>query len=101
MDGNGGRMEKTAPERPTGAGAGAESPASPQRIAVIVRPGAGRRAWEVLRWLRWLVPAAVLLVTPVPLPPGDASVSIDVEEVASGPLSLADALLRDRGDVER
>lgn len=78
---------------------------SPRRVVVVVRPGSSqRRASEVLRWLRWLVPAAILLVAPAPLPPGDAdttTVSVDVDEVASGPLSVADALLRERGRSAR
>ncbi len=73
----------------------------PRRVVVVVRPGTNpRRASEVLRWLRWLVPAAVLLVAPAPGPPSapeDVTVSVDVDEVASGPLSVADALLRERG----
>lgn len=81
------------------------SRASPRRVVLVVRPGSSRRrASEVLRWVRWLVPAAVLLVSPAPLPAGEVdatTICVDVDEVASGPLSVADALLRDRGGPSR
>jgi len=65
-------------------------------LVIVVRPGARTRS--ILGWLRQLVPAALLVVAvadmPPPAPP-DAIV-LDDEEVASGPLSLADALTRHR-----
>ncbi len=62
------------------------------RVVVLVRPGA--RTDTVLAWLRRLVPAALLLLAPASLP-GDARViSLDADEVLSGPLSLADTLAR-------
>lgn len=66
---------------------------------VAVRPGARPgRSGEVLRWIRWLLPTAVMLVGTPALPPADADevISVDVDAVESGPLSLADALVRDR-----
>ncbi|ACG74680.1 conserved hypothetical protein [Anaeromyxobacter sp. K] len=71
---------------------------------VIVRRGASpRRLAAVLRWVRALVPAAVLVVDPGagPLPSresrwdgDDEVIVIDADDIASGPLSLAAALLR-------
>jgi len=68
------------------------------RRVIAVRPGSNpRRAREVIRWIRCLLPAAVLLVGPPSWPEGDADgvISIDVDAVVSGPLALADALARD------
>ncbi len=67
------------------------------KLVVAVRPGSKPgRLGEVLRWIRWLLPAAVLMVGTPALPPGDAGevISVDVDAVESGPLSLADALVR-------
>jgi hypothetical protein len=67
--------------------------------AKVVRVRAARsarRTAQVLTWLRWLLPAAVLVVTPAagaPVEREDA-VTIDAEEACSGPLSVADALAR-------
>jgi hypothetical protein len=72
------------------------------RVVIVVHPGASRgRLGEVLRWIRWFVPTAVLLVGHVPPVEagGDRVISLDVDEVASGPLSVADALARRWHDV--
>lgn len=65
-------------------------------LVIVVRPGSRTRT--ILGWLRQLLPAALLVVAaadlPPPVPP-DAIV-LHEEEVASGPLSLADALTRHR-----
>lgn len=65
------------------------------RVVVVVRPG--RRTGLVLRWLRQLLPAAVLLVTPAssPGPEGDDAevLLVEADEVES-PLQLADALAK-------
>jgi hypothetical protein len=61
-----------------------------------VAPGA--RTKTILAWLRRLVPAAPLVVSAVNvIPPVSQDVVVlDEDEVASGPLSLADALMRRR-----
>jgi hypothetical protein len=69
-----------------------------RRLVVAVRPGSSpTRSGEVLRWIRRLLPAAILFVGTAALPVEDADevISVDVDEVESGPLSLADALVRD------
>jgi hypothetical protein len=74
------------------------SPTS-RKLVVAVRPGASpRRSAEVLRWVRWLLPTAILLVGPAALPDPDTAevITIDVDSIESGPLSLADALVRGR-----
>ena len=75
-----------------------------RRLVVSLRPGASpRRAGEVARWIRVLVPAAILLVGSAIPPPsfggGDADevITIDVDAVQSGPLAIADAIVRQHG----
>ncbi len=70
-----------------------------------------RRARAIVRWARALVPAAVLVITPPPSTIegsddvvsddvasddviSDDAITVDADEVASGPLSLADAIAR-------
>jgi hypothetical protein len=68
----------------------------PSKLVIVVAPGA--RTKTILAWLRRLVPAALLVVSAVnviPPVPRDVVV-LDEDEVASGPLSLADALMRRR-----
>lgn len=68
-------------------------------VVVIVRPATSpRRAIEIMRWVRWMLPAAMLIVAPAPVGWADSSevITIDADAVESGPLSLADALARSR-----
>jgi hypothetical protein len=68
------------------------------RLAVVIVLRPGSRTGTIRGWIRRLLPTALLLVSPVRLPPdlADDAIVLDEEEVASGPLSLADALLRHR-----
>jgi hypothetical protein len=66
----------------------------PSGLMIVVRPGSRTRS--ILAWLRQLLPAALLVVAAANLPVRPDAVVLDEEEVASGPLSLADALLRNR-----
>ncbi len=69
-----------------------------RRVVVVLRPGEPKRAATVARMLRALIPAAVLVWSPgVVAPPSDLTVVITVDpaDVASGPLWLAHALLRE------
>jgi hypothetical protein len=68
----------------------------PHAVVIVLRPGS--RGVTIRGWIRRLLPTALLLVAPVRLPPGlaDDVIVLDEDEVASGPLSLADALLRHR-----
>ena len=72
-----------------------ESPA----VVVIVRPTTtAEKSRRVLGWLRWLLPAAFLILSEAPLTAvsgADRVITIDVDAVESGPLSVADALTRD------
>lgn len=67
-------------------------------VILVVRPGANpRRAREVRRWIRALVPAALILVSSVPLPAApDDVVTVSADEVDAGPLAVAAALARPR-----
>jgi hypothetical protein len=71
-------------------------PTEDSHLVIVVRPGSGTQS--ILGWLRQLVPAALLVVAaanlPPPIPPD--IIVLDDEEVASGPLSLAEALIRHR-----
>ncbi len=69
----------------------------PARVVIVVRPGPRTRT--ILGWLRQLVPAALLVVASANLPPPAPPdvITLDEDDVASGPLSLADALTRHRG----
>lgn len=61
-------------------------------------PTPGARTGTIGSWTRRLLPTAPLLASPVGSPadlPGEAIV-LDEEEVASGPLSPVDDLLRNR-----
>jgi hypothetical protein len=72
---------------------------NPQPLRIVVRPGSRPGALAgVLRCLRRLVPAAVLLVAPAasPEPCDGSAIVLDADEVVSGPLSMADALARAR-----
>ncbi len=68
-------------------------PDSEKKLVVVVHPG--NRTGTVLSWLRMLLPAALLLVWPVPPPTGADVLEIDSDECPSG-LSLADALAKAR-----
>lgn len=66
-------------------------------LVVVVRPGRSpRRTALVARWIRKLLPAAYLLVAPIAaLPdPGPDAITLDADEIVSGPLSLANELVR-------
>jgi anti-sigma factor RsiW len=77
--------------------------AGPRRLVVVLRPGANaRRSREVVRWIRALLPAAILLIGPGPSgmlagDDDDPVLTVDADSVRSGPLALADALTRNRG----
>ena len=68
-----------------------------QRLVIVVRPaGDRRRLHELLSWLRWLLPAALLLVGPVSLPdlPDTEVIQLDCADGFDGPLSVASMLAR-------
>lgn len=70
-----------------------------ETVVVVVKTGMNpRRASQVLRWVRCLLPAALLVTsgTALPATESDDVITIDADTVASGPLSVADALARDR-----
>ena len=71
------------------------------RFYVLVTGQRTAAVKTIMRWARALLPAAVLLSAPGELPAGideeDAVViSVDADDVPSGPLSLADAIARRR-----
>jgi len=71
-------------------------PTTHRPLVIVVRPARDRRRLhEVLRWIRAMVPAAILLVAPGAPPadlPDDASViQVDADGV-DGPLAVASLL---------
>jgi hypothetical protein len=69
---------------------------SQETVVVLVRSGTSpRRAGEILRWLRRLLPTALLVTAPAAAPLAVATevITIDADAVES-PLSLAEALAR-------
>ena len=72
---------------------GAEKP----NLVIVIRPGLRTRS--IQSWLRQLFPAALLVVAAAALPSPAAPdlIVLDEEEIASGPLSLASAIMRSRG----
>jgi hypothetical protein len=68
-------------------------------VVLVVSPLANpRRARELRRWLRALVPAALILVSSVPVDAaaGDDVITVSADEVDAGPLAVAAALARPR-----
>jgi hypothetical protein len=68
-------------------------------VVLVVRgPTCPRREGEIRRWIRALVPAALILISSVPLDLGalDDVVTLTSEDVDAGPLAIAAALARPR-----
>jgi hypothetical protein len=66
-------------------------------VRVLVRPGTNpRRPAVIARWVRWMLPAALLIVSevsPDALPGDDDDViTLDADDVDAGPLSVASAI---------
>lgn len=73
--------------------------ATPQVVVVVVKHGAGpSRLAAVLRWVRWLLPAAFLIVSPTPLVRADTDevITLNADAVDSSPLAVADAIVKAR-----
>jgi hypothetical protein len=69
----------------------------PPRLVIVIKPAADRRRLpELLAWVRWLVPAALLLVAPARLPEFDEAevIQLDCADGYDGPLSVASGLAR-------
>ncbi len=74
------------------------------KVVLVVRDGTSpRRASEIRRWIRALVPAALILVSSAPLEPpaSDDVVTVSADDVDAGPLSVAAALARPRPERDR
>lgn len=69
----------------------------PPQLVIVIKPTADRRRLpEMLTWLRWLLPAALLLVAPTRLPelPDAEVIQLDCADGFDGPLSVASMLAR-------
>ncbi len=68
-------------------------------VLVVGKATSPRRSSEIMRWVRALVPAALILVSSAPLAAAASDVvTVNVDEVDAGPLSIAAALARPRGE---
>jgi hypothetical protein len=67
-------------------------------VVLVVRGPSRRRDGEIRRWIRALVPTALVLVSSVPidLRAVDDLVTVTSEDVDAGPLAVAAALARPR-----
>jgi hypothetical protein len=73
-------------------------------VLVVRAPTCPRREGEIRRWIRALVPTALILVSSVPLDLDpravDDVVTLTSEDVDAGPLAIAAALARPRAARE-
>ncbi len=71
----------------------------PRVVVVLVKPSTSARQPAILlRWLRWLLPAALLVVSQTPittLDPDDV-ITLNADAVESSPLAVADAIVKAR-----
>jgi hypothetical protein len=71
---------------------------SGKKIVLLTSSGPRRRAEVIASWARALLPTAVLVVNTIDVAQleavGQDAIALDAEEVASGPLSLADAIAK-------
>ncbi len=68
-------------------------------VLVVGAETSPRRSSEIMRWIRALVPAALILVSSAPLAPpspDDDVVTLSADDVDAGPLAVAAALARHR-----
>jgi general stress protein CsbA len=74
------------------------SQTGPTLVVIVHRAASPRRTGEIMKWVRWMLPAAMLVVARASAGWSESSevITIDADAVESGPLSLADALTRPR-----
>ncbi len=68
-------------------------------VVLVVKPSTpARKRAALLRWLRWLVPAALLVVSqkPMAIPGADDVITLNADAIDSGPLAVADAIVKAR-----
>lgn len=71
----------------------------PSTVVLVVKDAANpRRTSEIRRWIRALLPAALILVSSAPIDLGTADdvVSVSADDADAGPLTIAAALTRPR-----
>jgi hypothetical protein len=71
----------------------------PPVVVVLVKSGTTmRQRATLLRWLRGLVPAALLVISQTPIGPMDSAgvVTLSADTIEAGPLAVADAILKAR-----
>jgi hypothetical protein len=72
--------------------------ATPVIVVLMKATTAVPRRAALLRWLRALVPAALLVVstTPVEVPGAEDVITLNADAIESGPLAVADAIVKAR-----
>ncbi len=71
----------------------------PPIVVILVKPNTpARQPAMLLRWLRWLLPAALLVVSQAPIATADADdvITLNADAVDSSPLAVADAIVKAR-----
>ena len=72
------------------------------KIVVVVTNARGPHQAALVRWVRWLLPAALLVVAPTSFARVDVArdsdevITLDGEAVDSSPLAVADAIVKAR-----
>ncbi|HET6440407.1 MAG TPA: hypothetical protein VFG59_20275 [Anaeromyxobacter sp.] len=68
-------------------------------VVVLTSSPSDPRPAALLRWIRYLLPAALLIVSGSPTLPNDASevITLSADAVESSPLAVADAIVKALG----
>ena len=65
-------------------------------VIVLVKPGSAGPPAALLRWVRWLLPAALLVVSQGTITPtlSNDAIVLNADDADVGPLSVADAIVK-------
>jgi len=65
-------------------------------VVVLVKPGSAAPPAALLKWVRWLLPAAFLVVSQGPVIPTVSKdvIVLNADDIDAGPLTVADAIVK-------